>query len=291
MVYPIASIETKDRLELHGLFLEPEKKTQRIFIFVHGTASNFYEEPFMEKLSRMLLKKGISMLSINTRGTGVYDAYQKSGAATEIFLYCILDLDAWVKFVIDKNYSEVILAGHSLGTEKAVYYMNYGKYKNSVESLILLAPANSYGCRIYSDNYRFSPEDERKTKELIERAENLIKNGRNDAFLDRYSYAGIMPKSAESLVNFLAPEKKINRVLPFYTGKLEIYQKIKVPILAVIGDKKEYTGIPIKDALKLMERDNKNTETHQITNCNHDFDYKEEKLVEIISKFLDKIHV
>ena len=70
---------------------------------------------------------------------------------------------------------------------------------------------------------------------------------------------------------------------------MELYRKIKVPILVVIGDKEEYTIIPIKKALELMAKENENTECHQIKDCNHDFENKENELVRIISKFLRKI--
>ena len=132
-------------------------------------------------------------------------------------------------------------------------------------------------------------ESESEIENLLRQSEEMIKNGQGKNFLalDAYgSIEGIMPKSAESFMDFLGPKSKLLDALPFATGRLDAYGKIKLPILVVIGDQKEYTAIPIKNALELMVEENKNTEIHQIKNCDHDFQGKEEKLADIILRFI-----
>jgi len=97
-----------------------------------------------------------------------------------------------------------------------------------------------------------------------------------------------MPKSAKSLMNFLGENTEILKALPFHTRRLEIYSKISVPILVIIGDEHEYTVIPIKEALDLMKKENYNTEAYQLENCNHDFEDKEEELTNIVFSFIQK---
>ncbi|MEK9158537.1 MAG: hypothetical protein AAB673_00900, partial [Patescibacteria group bacterium] len=126
MKYPIVQVKTKDDLWLYGLFLEAPK-SETVLINVHGTASNFYEEYFIEVLSEKLIEKGASLLSSNNRGASVYDPYQKSGAAVEKFEDCVKDIDSWIEFVMRRGYKNVVLSGHSLGTEKVVYYLGHGK--------------------------------------------------------------------------------------------------------------------------------------------------------------------
>lgn len=271
LTYEIVWTETKDKLGLYGV-LKEGRKSRTILINIHGTASNFYEEDFITTFARELPELGISVLSTNNRGAGVYDAYQKSGAAVELFEDCLIDIDTWIEFAFKRGYNKIILSGHSLGTEKVVYYMNNGKYRKRISAIILLAPADSF-----AEQHNF-----------LKKAEKLIKLGKSRSFLDRDSYSGIMPKSAKSLVNFLGKGSKVQQALPFHSGKLLDYRKIKIPILAVIGDKHEYTVLPIPEALKLMRKENKNTETHQLKNCNHDFEGKEEELTEIIKNFLKK---
>ncbi|MCK5059616.1 MAG: DUF1749 domain-containing protein [Candidatus Pacebacteria bacterium] len=288
MKYPITQVETKDGFLLHSLFVEA-KNPKAVFINIHGTASNFYEEDFIEYMTKEFVEEEISMLSTNNRGTGVYDAWAEKGAAVEMFEDCLLDIDAWVEFVIQKGYTKIILSGHSLGTEKVVYYMAKGKYKEKISGVILLAPASSPGYHIYNDNYQPSEIDRKNVEKLLEEAQKLIDASKGDEFMKRTAYAGIMPKSARSLVNTLGPNAEILKALPFHTGKLEMYKTISAPIFAAIGDKYEYTAIPPDEALKLMEQQNAKTETHYLKNCSHDFTGHEEKLTKLVTKFIKKI--
>ncbi|MDD5464599.1 MAG: DUF1749 domain-containing protein [Candidatus Moranbacteria bacterium] len=287
--YPIAQVETKDNLWLHGLYLSPPK-SKAIFINIHGTGSNFYEEDFIEIFAKRFSKMGIALLATNNRGAGIYDAYQKIGAAVEKFEDCLIDIDAWIEFALNKGYKKNFLSGHSLGTEKIVYYMSNGKYRDKITSLVLLAPSDSFGSHRLLDGNK-NPRSLHVAK-LLKQADNLMKKGRGDTFLAKDAYGsreGIMPKSAASFLDFLGLKSELSNVLPFATKKLEAFSKIKIPILAVIGDQKEYTAISILDALKLMEQENKRTQTFQIKNCDHDFQGKEKELANIVSKFLKKV--
>lgn len=289
MEYPIVQVKTRDGLWLYGLYLRADKN-DTVFINIHGTASNFYEEYFIEVFANMFLKEGVSILSTNNRGAGVYDAYQKSGAAVEKFEDCLADIDAWMEFAVNQGYEKIILSGHSLGTEKAVYYMCHGKYADKITLVVLLAPSDSYGSHRVLDG-KINPRSVHVEK-LLKESGGLIEQGRGDTFLPRDAYGshdGIMPKSAESFMDSLGLKSKLLDALPFATGKLSAYAQINVPILVVIGDQEEYTAIPVKNALELMARENKNTEIHQIKNCDHDFQDMEEELAGIVLKFI-KMH-
>lgn len=63
---------------------------------------------------------------------------------------------------------------------------------------------------------------------------------------------------------------------------------IKVPILATIGDHEEYTIIPIKDSMVLVEKENPLVEAHQIISANHCYEEHQKELVNIIGNFLAK---
>ncbi|MBI2065687.1 MAG: DUF1749 domain-containing protein [Candidatus Zambryskibacteria bacterium] len=286
MNYPIVQVETKDHIWLHGLFLEAEE-SKTVFLHTHGTASNFYEEYFIEVLCNKLLNDGISMLSVNNRGAGVYDIYQRTGAAVEKFEECLIDLDTWIDFAVQKGYQKIILSGHSLGSEKAVYYMEHGKFSGKISGIVLLGPADSHGSHRVLDG-KVNPRAEEIGK-LLEEANTLVKDNKGETFLPRNAYGsrgGIMPKSASSFIDSLGPNSKLLEGLPFLQKNLSVYRRIDVPILVVIGDQYEYTAVPIEEALDLMRKENPKTETHLISNCNHDFEGKEEELTSIIKNFI-----
>ena len=157
--------------------------------------------------------------------------------------------------------------------------MNKGSYKNKVKAVILLAPSDSTGY-IYK-------HDKNLTSNL-KKAKQYIKKNKKERFLDREAYSYIMPKSAESFINFLDRDSELSKALPFHKKRLELYKKINVPILVVIGDQQEYTVLTVKKALDLLKKENSNTEAHQLQNCNHDFESKEKELTKIVKRFLIK---
>lgn len=291
ITYPIVQVKTSDGYWHHGLYLSATGK-DAIFINIHGTASNFYEEDFIEAMSNIFIPEGISMLSTNNRGAGVYDPWDKKGAAVEIFDECLLDIDAWIEFVLKEGYKKIILSGHSLGTEKVVYYMAKGRYKDRVSAIVLLAPADSPRWRLTDDTYVVPGTGEKGKARLdlqILEAEKMIAEGRGDSLMDRTVFAGLMPKTPKSLLNFLGEHTEIIKSLPFHSAKLEMYSRISVPIFVAIGDQHEYTGIPIKDALELMKNENPGTQAHQLTNCDHDFEGREDELAGLVLKFIKTI--
>ncbi len=284
MEYPIVNVKTDDGMLLYGLHLMA-KNSKTVIIAIHGTASNFYENDFMKEITKVAHQKGVSVLLTNNRGTAVLQAWPKlHGTALEHFEDCINDIDAWISYAIDKGYSKIILQGHSLGTEKVIYYMSKGKYNNKVKAVILLAFSDSWGAEM-----RYLKK--KGTDGYMKEADNLAKEGKGYQFLisDWLCYSGVMPKSADSFLNFMKDNSELSEALPFRNHGLPLYKNIRVPILAVIGDKTEYTIIPIKEAIELLKKENPLTESYQIKNCNHDFEGKEKELAEIVGRFLDKI--
>lgn len=294
MNYPIVNVTTKDKLVLHGILLE-SKNSSKIVINIHGSASNFYEEPFFENMAVAFPQKGFSYLSINNRGNSVLThTWQKCGSAVEKFEDCVLDIDAWIKFALDKKYSTIILQGHSLGTEKIVYYINKGKYKNKVSGVVLLGFSDSYGdASKFMDGFNCR-------EDLFNEAKDLIKKGKGEQFLTTkwYCHAGILPKSAQSFINQFSANSELSKAFPFRLKKLDMYSKIKAPILAVISDNdkftaepvvkngSEHTVMPIKDAAALLEKSNKKTKAVIIPKTDHDFEGKEKELTKVVCDFL-----
>lgn len=282
MNYEFIWTTTKDDIDLYGL-LTPKKHT-RIVINIHGTASNFYEMDFVPYFTEALDKIGWSFLSCNNRGAYVLECYQKSGSAVEQFEDCLVDIDAWIAFALSQGFKEIVLSGHSLGTEKVVYYMEKGAYKHKIKGVILLAPADSYGTE-----EMFQKENK---LDLMKEALELKKQGRQEIFLTSTwkSHAGVLQKSAGSFINFFGKDSELSTALPLRNGKkLAFYSRIQVPILVVIGDQHEYTVIPIENALDLMKKENKLTQIVQIKNCSHDFEGHERELAKKVSTFLKEI--
>ena len=291
MKNPITHIITADKLDLYGILI-PANKKDAVIINIHGTADNFYDNDFIWQTAEAIKSLNVSTLSTNNRGSFSLefydygpDAYRNSGASVEIFEKCILDIDAWIKHALSLGYKKIILEGHSLGTEKVVYYMNKGKYRNKVSAVILLGFSDSYGTHMEFMKNRSAI--------LMKEAKDLIQKGKKTQFLTKVwlAHAGVLPQSAESHLNFFSPSSELSKAFPIRNGKnLEMYKKIKVPILGIIGDEEEYTVIPIDEAINLLKKENKKAEIYQIKNSDHSFTGQEKALSNIIKKFV-KTHI
>src|SRR6266568_4105270 len=151
MPYPIINVKTSDGLILHGLLTEPVKPAKTIDIHIHGAGGNFYGNSYFEGLTNRLVDLGIAYLSTNNRGAGVYELEKGSishGVSLEKFADCLLDIDAWIEFALEKGYENIVLEGHSYGTEKIVYYMNEGRHKDRVKGVILLGFSDNVGAQM-----------------------------------------------------------------------------------------------------------------------------------------------
>ncbi|HCM81915.1 MAG: Alpha/beta hydrolase fold protein [Microgenomates group bacterium GW2011_GWC1_43_11] len=287
-LYPIVHVVTKDTLPLYGLYLKAQKKSNRIIVHIHGTSGNFYGNTFYPYIADVAYKNNFSYLQTNNRGYGNFE-YEPGevphGAALELFEDSVMDLDAWLEFCVSNDLNEIILESHSFGNEKVIYYVNKGKYRKNIIGVILLGFNDSVGTQ-----QRY---EKKIRKNYFTEAKELVNTGKGLSFLSDIfgGIAGEAPLSARSYLNFYSPGSELSKTMPLRLGKkLLMYSRIKVPILAVIGDNEEgeYTIIPIKEAMALMKKENPLTVAHQIKNCDHGFHGKEKELADLIDTFLKK---
>lgn len=280
MDYPIVKIKTPDNITLFGMLTESAKK-ETILINIHGTASCFYIEEFEGEFAKRLPDIGVSTLFTNNRGNHTMESWQETGAAVEKFEGCLIDIDTWIEFALQKGYAKIILQGHSLGTEKVVYYMEKGKYKDKITGVILLGFSDSFGCQMkFLQTQSIDPMAE---------ANELIENGKGRQLLTSIwnSHAGVLPQNANSYINFFSEDSELSKALPLRKGKdLMFYQNIKVPILGVICDTDEWLLLPIDDLVKLMRDENKLAQIETISETDHSFAGKQKELVDIVIEFL-----
>ena len=142
----LLQISTSDGLYLHG-FYSPTEDKKTALLHIHGFEGNFYENSFIYSLIKETSQNNIAFLTVNTRGNNkitdfntISGGYKTIGAWNELLEEAHLDISAWLKFLLDEGYQEIILQGHSLGTIKVVRYLFEGEYKDIISKLILLAP-------------------------------------------------------------------------------------------------------------------------------------------------------
>lgn len=132
------------------LFRSDEAKAKSVLIAITGIHGNFYSNPFYYNFGETLTSNGIDFIYAQTN-----DAFNRIetvnvntgkpeviGSFNERFSYTDEDIDAYLGFAQEEGYCNVILAGHSLGANKVIYYLSRHHDKKRVSHFLLLSPAN-----------------------------------------------------------------------------------------------------------------------------------------------------
>ena len=142
------NVETRRGTILNGVLFDSGKKNA-VVIAITGIHGNFYSNPFYYNIGDALSAHGIDFIYAQTNDAfseiETFNAKTREkeiiGSWNERFSYTDEDIDAYLDFAA-KNYRHVILAGHSLGANKVIYYLSKNHDEKRVEHFILMSPAN-----------------------------------------------------------------------------------------------------------------------------------------------------
>jgi pimeloyl-ACP methyl ester carboxylesterase len=125
------------------------KGADTVVIAITGIHGNFYSNPFYYNFGDTLNRNGIDFIYAQTNDafgqipTVNVKTRKKEiiGSWNERFAYTDEDIAAYLDFAESAGYRHIILAGHSLGANKVIYYLSR-HHDERVEHFIFLSPAN-----------------------------------------------------------------------------------------------------------------------------------------------------
>ena len=143
-------VETERGTLLNGVLFSSEKKADTVVIAITGIHGNFYSNPFYYNIGDTLTAGGIDFIYAQTNDAfGQIQTFNVKtqtpeliGSWNEDFNYVDEDIEGYLNFAHKEGYKTIILAGHSLGANKVIYYLSRHHDKNNVSHFILLSPAN-----------------------------------------------------------------------------------------------------------------------------------------------------
>lgn len=272
---------TEDEIELEGTYFDSKKKDICI-LFVHGQAQSILNNSFAYKLGKYLSSRGISFLYGHNRGHNYINCLHKKdgsllveGATFEIFEDSLKDIDVWVKNIKKFGYKKIILMGHSLGCNKALYYLNK---KEMVDGLILASAPDMVG---------ITKKEESNFLEILKEAEAAVKRGK-----PRYILSNLLGEtdyiSAATFINENMENSNIDN-FPIERNPLVFSQlsKVNIPILSFAGSL-EYPTYLKQDILKDKAINSEDFTYKIIEGANHFYYGKEEELNELIYNWMKK---
>jgi pimeloyl-ACP methyl ester carboxylesterase len=271
MKQELVRINSMDNIEMVGILYEPEEKSNKIVIHVHGLCGNFYENRFLDILAKTYTDKGISFLTFNNRGVNYISDLRKEngteliGGCYERFIDSLLDIEGAINFVKEKGYTNIILEGHSYGCNKVAYYYSQKKDKN-ISKIVLLAP-----CDIPRECEKFlSKAEYEKAKEESTR---LVNEGKENELID-FSVNSNGVIAAGTYYNDFLPngENDFIRYVDGKNGKSEVFNNIDIPVLVIFGDVDECVLTEDIETIKGYLNNNiKNCNIQIIKGANHSY--------------------
>ena len=277
---------TSDNLILQGLLSEPDILTGNLILHVHGMAGNFYENRFVDAMTKVYTEKGYSFLSINTRGhdfiadfsvAGDKEEYKRIGNFREVFEDCVLDIAAWVDTAEKRGYKNIILQGHSLGSVKVVYYQAK-KNDKRIKKLVLASPPDMIGLT----------EADKNHKNNFMLAKKMVTEGKGDEILPTvlwdWSYL-----SAKTYVDFGTRDKPIDIFNTYDKARPSLLSKIKLPTFAFFGSNDDAAILPKTEALQVIKSKATNCprfDTTIIEGAPHSYFGHEEDVADTVIKWL-----
>lgn len=178
-------VKTADGVILDGSLQRPTAEDESLrttaWLLVHGTGSNFYSGGVLQAFADHLVRGGHSVARINTRGHDIISALPGTrmltgGAAFESIADCVHDLRAWVDELIRRDFSRVVLVGHSMGGVKAIFSQAHDPHSNVVAVVGVSPP------RFCHAEWQSSPNAV-PFRDHFRRAAELGESGRGDELM------------------------------------------------------------------------------------------------------------
>lgn len=142
-------IETQRGTLLDGVLFGTNGRADTVMIAITGIHGNFYSNPFYYNIGNTLTAAGIDFIYAQTNDAfGVIQTMnthtgkeETIGSWNERFVLTDEDIEAYLNDAVKRGYKHILLAGHSLGANKVIYYLSR-HHDPRVEHFLLLSPAN-----------------------------------------------------------------------------------------------------------------------------------------------------
>lgn len=276
----IIRVETERGLELKGA-MWGTTSMDSVVIMMSGICSNVFQNDLLPFTGELLCRNDVAFIAGHAMDAFSCIAYsdfstgkQKyTGVVYDDFSLVYEDVDAYVKYAKNLGFKNIILAGHSLGSNKIINYLG-NTSDDFIDYFIVSAPVDlGYWFKVMPN-----------VTECIELARKFMIEGREKEILP-YLFGGFSPMSAQTVLGFYNAYNLKNCPVISGDGETNSLASIKVNGAFVIGEKDSLTN---GDARGFMEKINsycKKPEENQVIvvpDASHIFYGKHEEYAEVI---------
>jgi len=273
---------TEYDLMLQGTYFNSGDKEVCI-LFVHGQAQSIIDNRFAYIFDKKLSNNNIGFLYGHNRGYSYINCMTKKdgtlkklGATFEIFEDGVKDISVRIKKIKELGYKKIVLMGHSLGCNKALYYLSQNT--QLIDGVIFLSPPDMIGItKIEEENF----------ERIMEEAKENINNNESNKILNdlvcNFDYV-----SSKTFVDFYTEKNAIDNFPIERNPKVfEQLAKVSIPILSMAGSLECKTYLEQK-LLKEKAINCKDYNYYIIEGSNRFYNGYEDVLIEYIIDFVRK---
>ena len=259
-------LQTKDGMWLDGVLRQPHpNQTEAGVLMVHGYGGNFYSG-IMNFLPEALAQQGFTTLALNMRDHDL-------GPKKNLFEENLKDIAAGVDEMARRPHKNIFLYGHSMGTNRVLYYLTKTQDPR-ITGIILTGPPGN----LFQWNVRAFGLEE--ASEVLRRAQELQAAGKGDSWM--LIDLGPLGKSLYTANHVVSLRGPATRSDPFTN-----ISQISRPVLIVQGLADRLADPSVADHLKNSGPGDNQITVQKIGAADHRFRNHQKELVEVITQWLD----
>lgn len=226
----IINVQTPRGLVLKGA-MWGDTSMNTVVIMMSGICSNVFQNELLPEAGKVLSENGIAFIAGQTMDAFSFISYSNTktgkqtttGVVTDDFSMSYEDVESYVKYAKDLGFKKIILAGHSLGSNRVIHYLA-NTADDYVNNFIISAPVD---LRHFFD---IIPD-----KEIyLETAQKFVDEGRGKDILP-FAFMGFSPMTANTLLAFYNAENLKNCPVISDDGETRSLSQMKVNGAFIIG--------------------------------------------------------
>ncbi len=261
----LVKLRTADGVWLNGVVREPHSTGIKAgVVMVHGYGGNFYSG-IMDFLPEALTARGFATLALNMRDHDL-------GSKKNLFEENLQDITAGVDEMARRRHKPLFLYGHSMGTNRVLYYQAETRDQR-ITGIILTGPPGN----LFQWNVKIFGRD--AASQVLHRAQELKAEGKGDTWmLINLGPLGKTLYTANHVVSLRGPETRSD---PFTN-----IARVSQPVLIVHGLADRLADPELADQLHKRARAETQVTVSKIAGADHRFRSHQRELEEVIHQWL-----
>lgn len=255
----ILKVKTPRGLELVGTIFNSEK-SDTILIMMTGICSNVFQNELLYTTGNLLSKNSISVIIAHAHDSFSCFSYtdfsigkqRTTGVFNDDFNMVYEDVESYVKKAKDMGFKNIILAGHSLGSNKIIHYLG-NTPDNFVDYFIVSSPVDIMHW------WKVMPNID----ECFNLAKKWVDEGRENDILP-LMFGGFSPMTAKTVLGFYNADNLKNCPVLSGEGETKSLYNIKPRGTFIIGSKDSVTGDSPKCFMETLNRWTKEPECNKV---------------------------